>query len=42
MSQRLSALRVTVPYYNKDLKRRTLESIIDQAGMTVAEFLSFL
>jgi len=24
-----SALRVTVPYHNKDLKRRTLESIIE-------------
>ena len=36
------ARRVTVPYHNKDLKRRTLESIIEQAGMTVAEFLGFL
>jgi predicted RNA binding protein YcfA (HicA-like mRNA interferase family) len=37
-----SALRVTIPYHNKDLKRRTLESIIGQAGMPVAEFLGFL
>ena len=37
-----TALRVTVPYHNKDLKRRTLESIIEQAEMTVEEFLGFL
>jgi len=36
------ALRVTVPYHNKDLKRRTLESIMDQAGMTAEEFLRLL
>ncbi|MGH8066674.1 MAG: type II toxin-antitoxin system HicA family toxin [Candidatus Entotheonellia bacterium] len=35
-------LRVTVPFHNKDLKRRTLESIIEQAAMTVQEFLGFL
>ena len=35
-------LRVTVPYHNKDLKRRTLQSIIDQAGMTAEEFIGFL
>ncbi len=35
-------LRVTVPYHNKDLKRRTLQSIIDQAGMTAEEFLRLL
>lgn len=32
------ALRVTLPCYNKDLKRRTLESIIKQAGFTVEEY----
>ena len=32
-------LRVTVPYHNKDLKPRTLASIIEQAGLTVEEFL---
>jgi predicted RNA binding protein YcfA (HicA-like mRNA interferase family) len=35
-------LRVTVPYHNKDLKRRTLASIIEQAGMTVDEFIQLL
>ena len=35
-------LRVTVPYHNKDLKRRTLASIIEQAGMTVDEFIRLL
>jgi predicted RNA binding protein YcfA (HicA-like mRNA interferase family) len=34
--------RVTVPYHGKDLKRRTLESIIDQAGLTIDEFLALL
>ncbi len=37
-----SNLRVSVAYHNKDLKRRTLESIIEQAGLTVEEFLKFL
>jgi predicted RNA binding protein YcfA (HicA-like mRNA interferase family) len=36
------ALRVTIPYHNKGLKRRPLESIIEQAEMTFAEFLGFL
>ncbi len=35
-------LRVTVAYHTRDLKRRTLESIVDQSGLTVDEFLSFL
>jgi predicted RNA binding protein YcfA (HicA-like mRNA interferase family) len=35
-------LRVTVPYHSKDLKRRTLASIIEQAGMTVDEFIRLL
>ena len=35
-------LRVTVPYHNRDLKRRTLSSIIDQAGLTVEEFVELL
>jgi predicted RNA binding protein YcfA (HicA-like mRNA interferase family) len=34
--------RVTVPYHNKDLKPRTLASIISQAGLTVEEFLDLL
>jgi predicted RNA binding protein YcfA (HicA-like mRNA interferase family) len=35
-------LRVTVPYHNKDLKRRTLASIIDRAGLTAEEFIELL
>jgi predicted RNA binding protein YcfA (HicA-like mRNA interferase family) len=35
-------LRVTVPHHNKDLKPRTLASIIEQAGLTVEEFLELL
>jgi len=34
--------RVTLPYHNRDLKRRTLESILGQAGLTHEEFLGFL
>lgn len=34
--------RVTVPYHNKDLKPRTLASIIEQAGLTVNEFPGLL
>ncbi len=33
---------VTVPYHNKDLKRKTLASIIQQAGFTVEEFINLL
>jgi len=35
-------LRVTIPYHNRDLKRKTLASIIDQAGLTPAEFVELL
>jgi predicted RNA binding protein YcfA (HicA-like mRNA interferase family) len=35
-------IRVTVPFHNKDLKRRTLISIIKQAGYTVEEFIELL
>ncbi len=35
-------LRVTFPYHNKDLKRRTLASIIEQAGLTTDEFRDLL
>jgi predicted RNA binding protein YcfA (HicA-like mRNA interferase family) len=34
--------RVTVAYHNKELKRRTQESIIEQAGLTAEEFSKFL
>ena len=35
-------LRVSIAYHGKDLKRRTLESIIEQAGLTTEKFLKFL
>lgn len=35
-------LRVCVAYHSKDLKRRTLESIIEQADLTAEEFLKLL
>lgn len=35
-------LRVTVPYHNQDLKRKTLASIIEQAGYEVEEFIGLL
>jgi predicted RNA binding protein YcfA (HicA-like mRNA interferase family) len=37
-----TGLRVTVPVHGSDLKRRTLMSIIDQAGLSVEEFLDLL
>ena len=36
------ALRVTVPYHNRDLKRGTLHSIVRQAELSHEEFLTFL
>ena len=35
-------LRVTIPFHTKDLKRRTLEKIIDQADLTIEKFLDLL
>jgi predicted RNA binding protein YcfA (HicA-like mRNA interferase family) len=35
-------LRVTLPYHGGDLKRRTLVSIIEQAGYSVEEFVELL
>ena len=35
-------LRVTVPIHNKDLKKGTVFSIIEQAGFTVQEFMKLL
>jgi predicted RNA binding protein YcfA (HicA-like mRNA interferase family) len=35
-------LRVTVAMHNKDLKRKTLASIIEQAGFTTEEFIELL
>ena len=34
--------RVTVAYHGKDLKPRTLRSIIEQSGLTADEFLDLL
>lgn len=36
------ALRVTLPWHNRDLKRGTLQSIFEQAGYTVDEFAKLL
>lgn len=35
-------LRVTLPFHGKDLKRRTLASIFEQAGLSLDEFISLL
>ena len=35
-------LRVTLPFHNADLKRRTLMSIVEQAGFSIEEFLELL
>jgi hypothetical protein len=36
------ALRVTLPWHNKDRKRGTLRSIVEQAGFTLSEFIDQL
>ena len=36
------APRITLPWHNRDLKRKTLASIIEQAGLTEAEFVEML
>lgn len=35
-------LRVTIPIHNTDLKRKTLATIVEQAGYTPEEFLKLL
>ena len=35
-------LRVTVAWHNKELKRKTLATIIEQAGYMVEEFIDLL
>ncbi|MDT7541193.1 MAG: hypothetical protein QOE33_1097 [Acidobacteriota bacterium] len=35
-------VRVTVPYHGKDLKPRTLASIVEQSGLSVEEFLDLM
>ncbi len=37
-----TGLRVTLPWHNRDLKRGTLRSIIEQAGFATAEFVELL
>jgi predicted RNA binding protein YcfA (HicA-like mRNA interferase family) len=37
-----SGVRVTLPWHNKDLKRGTLRSVIEQAGYTPEEFAELL
>ena len=36
------AARVTVAYHNRDLKRKTLASIIEQSGLSVENFIALL
>jgi len=36
------AARVTLPFHSRDLKRGTLLSIIDEAGLTVDGFIDLL
>lgn len=36
------ALKVTVPYHNRELKRRVLRAIIRQAGLSVDAFIDLL
>ena len=35
-------LRITIPFHKKDLSPKTLKSIINQAGLTVDEFINLL
>lgn len=37
-----AALRVTVPFHNRDLKAGTLHRIVKDAGLTADEFLDLL
>ncbi len=35
-------LRVTIPFHNRSIKKKTLASIIEQTGMSVDEFKQLL
>ena len=35
-------VRPVIPMHNKDLKRGTLRSIVNQAGLTIEEFIKLL
>jgi len=37
-----SSLRVTIPFQRKDLTPKTLKSIIEQADLTIDEFIKLL
>ena len=37
-----SNLRITIPFHKKDLSPKTLKSIINQAGLSVDEFIDLL
>lgn len=34
--------RVTVAYHTKEMRRKTIRSIIDQSGLSAEEFLKFV
>ena len=34
--------RITIPFHRKDLSPKTLKSIIDQAGLSIDEFIKLL
>lgn len=36
------ALRITLPFHRTDLKRRTLQSIVEQSGVSIEAFLELL
>lgn len=37
-----TSLRVTIPFHKTDLNPKTLKTIIQQAGLTVEEFIKLL
>ncbi len=41
-NSRTPTRRVTLPWHNRDLKRKTLASIVQQSGLTVEEFLELV
>lgn len=34
--------RVTIAYHNKDIKLKTLKHVIEQSGLTLAEFIKLI
>jgi len=41
-SSSILIVQYPVAYHNRDLKRKTLATIIDQAGLSVEEFIEIL